>query len=203
MNIFISGLLTGFSVAAPIGPISMMCINNTLASGAMFGFLTALGASTADSIYGLIAALGFTAVISFSARYHAALQLGGGILIILIGLTKFFFGSTDTGIRRQYTGRNILKEYFLVFSSTLSNPYTVSFFLSVFAAFSGKPAGGQHLGLAFQYAAGIFVGTAAWWLILSLVIGAFNKAISPKAIFYIRKISALMIAAIGVYAILR
>jgi len=201
MNIFISGFLTGFSVAAPIGPVSLICINNILARGTFFGFLSCLGASTADTIYGLVAGLGFAFVIDFSSRYHHPIQLAGGILIILIGLVKFFRdGNSDTAACDR-NGSSFLRDYAVVFTSTLSNPFTVCFFLSVFSAFSEKPAG--HYGGAFEYAAGIFSGTASWWLILSCTVGAFNKAISPKTIQRIRRLSALLIAAIGVYALLR
>jgi threonine/homoserine/homoserine lactone efflux protein len=202
MNLFVSGLLTGFSVAAPIGPVSLICIDHTLARGTVYGFVTGLGASTADTLYGLIAALGLTMVADVSMRYHTPIRMVGGILIILIGLYQFFLnnrGTTAASCQPQGT----LKGFALVFTSTLSNPFTVCFFLSVFSAFAGGSAAGHDYRRAFAYAGGIFAGTALWWLFLSFCVGFFKKALSDSTLVLIRKFAALLIVAIGAYALMR
>lgn len=200
MNLFFSGLVAGFSVAAPIGPVSLLCINQMLARGSLRGFSTALGASTADTIYGVVAALGLTMVTSFSTRYHTTIQMLGGVLIILIGLYQFLISRRAATHPGECGEQSVARGFILVFTSTLSNPFTVCFFISVFSAFAGA---GNSYRTAFFYAAGIFFGTAAWWLLLSLVIGFFKKALSEKNLVLIRQISAVLIVALGVYALLR
>jgi threonine/homoserine/homoserine lactone efflux protein len=200
VRIFLSGIITGFSVAAPIGPISLLCVNHALARGALYGFFTSLGASTADTIYGLIAGLGLTMVVDLSGRYHEPIRMAGGLLLVGIGLYQLFAGSRRHAAK-ECSSESVLKGYAVVFTSTLANPFTVCFFLSVFSAFAGKTAHAYQR--ALEYAAGIFVGTAFWWFILNFSVGLLQKTISPGTVSLIRRLSALLIAALGVYALVR
>ncbi len=190
-------------MAAPIGPVSLICINHLLSRGMWYGFSTALGASTADAFYGLIAGLGLTFVAEFSVRYQWTLQLAGGILIVAIGIFLLFRSASPEKGGKSCQGRSVWRGFLLVFTSTLSNPFTVCFFISVFSAFAVQPAGAAKYARAMQYSAGIFAGTAAWWLLLSVFVGLFKKALTPGGIRAIRILSAVMITAIGIYALLR
>jgi threonine/homoserine/homoserine lactone efflux protein len=200
MKVFLSGIITGFSVAAPIGPVSLLCVNHALARGALYGFLTSLGASTADTIYGLIAGLGLTMVIDLSGRYHDPIRMAGGLLLVVIGIYQLLAGNRQHSAK-ECSGESVLKGYAVVFTSTLSNPFTVCFFLSVFSAFAAKSTHAYQR--ALEYAAGIFVGTAFWWFILNFSVGFLQKTISPRAVTLIRNLSALLIAALGIYALVR
>jgi threonine/homoserine/homoserine lactone efflux protein len=62
LTFFARGLAIGFAIAAPVGAIGLLCIRRTLADGRLVGFVSGLGAATADAVYGAIAALGLTAV---------------------------------------------------------------------------------------------------------------------------------------------
>src|SRR3954464_10172026 len=87
MSHFLQGLILGFSIAAPIGPIGLLCIGRSLNDGRAAGFISGLGAATADAVYGLVAALGLTAITRMLIDYRAWLQLGGGIFLLYLGLT--------------------------------------------------------------------------------------------------------------------
>src|SRR4051812_27702023 len=90
---FLQGLILGFSIAAPVGPIGLLCIQRTLSRGRLHGFVSGLGAATADACYGLIAAFGLTAVISFLLGFQFWLELGGGIFLLGLGVKTLLSSS--------------------------------------------------------------------------------------------------------------
>jgi threonine/homoserine/homoserine lactone efflux protein len=69
----IRGLLIGFSIAAPLGPIGVSCIKRTLAEGRASGFSCGLGAASADAVYGGVAAFGLISISSFLVDYQPRL----------------------------------------------------------------------------------------------------------------------------------
>jgi threonine/homoserine/homoserine lactone efflux protein len=151
----------------------------------------------------LIAALGLTAVSVFSMQHQAAIRLAGAVLIILIGLYQFLLTYRAGAPDRDHQAPGVAKGFALVFTSTLSNPFTVCFFLSVFSAFSGTGAAAHTYRRAFAYAGGVGVGTAAWWLILTVCTGLFSRMLSAPVLAVIRKLAALLIVGIGIYALVR
>ena len=98
---FLRGLLIGFSIAAPVGPIGVLCIRRTLAEGRVYGFVSGLGAATADATYGSIAGFGLTFIASFLVSQGLWLRLIGGLFLVYLGLRTFLTKpaapSADTG----------------------------------------------------------------------------------------------------------
>src|SRR5512140_55242 len=88
--LFLRGLLIGFSIAAPVGPIGVLCIRRTLASGRLAGLLSGLGAATADAFYGLLSAGGLTVISSFLIGHQTWLRLAGGVFLGYLGVKTFF-----------------------------------------------------------------------------------------------------------------
>ncbi|MEM8536119.1 MAG: LysE family translocator, partial [Chloroflexota bacterium] len=66
-NLFVRGIIIGFLIAAPVGPIGVLCIRRTLTDGQIAGLISGLGAATADAVYGCIAGFGLTFVATFLA----------------------------------------------------------------------------------------------------------------------------------------
>ena len=85
-NLLLSGILIGFSIAAPVGPIGVLCIRRTLAEGHAAGFISGLGAATADAIYGCIAGFGLTLVARFLMDQQVWLRLFGGAFLCYLGV---------------------------------------------------------------------------------------------------------------------
>ncbi|HEY9651627.1 MAG TPA: LysE family transporter, partial [Coleofasciculaceae cyanobacterium] len=86
ISFFIKGLIIGFSIAAPVGPIGVLCIHRTLTQGCVSGLVSGLGAATADAIYGSIAGLGLTFLSSVLIHQQRWLQLFGGAFLCYLGI---------------------------------------------------------------------------------------------------------------------
>ena len=86
LPLFAPGLLFGLAIAAPVGPIGLLCIQRTLNQGRLAGLLSGLGAATADGFYGSVAAFGLSLVSDFLVAQQRWLQLVGGLFILFLGL---------------------------------------------------------------------------------------------------------------------
>jgi threonine/homoserine/homoserine lactone efflux protein len=84
--LFLKTFLLGLSIAAPVGPIGLLCIQRTLRSGMSAGFVSGLGAATADACYGAVAAYGLAAASQFLLEYRRLLAFGGGAFLLYLGL---------------------------------------------------------------------------------------------------------------------
>jgi len=160
----LKGIAIGFAIAAPVGPIGVLCIRRTFAEGRVAGFVTGLGAATADAFYGAVAGFGLTAVSGFLIGFQNELRLGGGLFLCALGMKTFFDGPAGAAPRVQGVG--LAQAYAATVTLTLTNPATLLSFVAVFA---GAGLGQQAYGTAQALAivTGVFLGSAAWWLLLS------------------------------------
>jgi threonine/homoserine/homoserine lactone efflux protein len=163
----LKGLILGFSIAAPVGPIGLLCIQRTLQRGRLTGFVSGLGAATADACYGLVAALGLSTVISFLLGLQLWLQLGGGLFLLGLGLKTLLATPRPATAAASPERASLASAFASVLVLTLANPATI---LSFFAVFAGLGINAQS-GSALSLVAGVFLGSAAWWLILSFLAG--------------------------------
>lgn len=191
---FLKGLLLGFSIAAPVGPIGVLCIRRTLAYGRRSGLTSGLGAATADALYGCVAAFGLTAISHFLVHHQWWLRFGGGGFLFYLG-TRIFLsrpgGAPPAARRLALTG-----DYFSTFFLTLTNPLTLLSFAAIFAGLGLGTAGGTFL-IAGMLVAGVFLGSALWWWILSSGISAFRHRFNPRGLGWINRISGLVILGFG------
>ena len=158
------GVVIGFAIAAPVGPIGVLCIRRTFAEGRAAGLATGLGAATADAFYGAVAALGLTAVSGLLLGYQSELRLAGGLFLCALGLRTF--QATPSSIPGRLQGRGLAQSYATSVALTLTNPATILSFIAVFAgAGLGQQAYGRPDALALVL--GVFFGSALWWLMLS------------------------------------
>src|SRR5437868_1618115 len=124
MSPFLQGLVIGFSIAAPVGPIGLLCIRRSVAHGRAAGFVSGLGAATADALYGVVAALGLTAVTTALLAHRAWLQLGGGIFLVGLGIATFRSRPPTSAAREAETAR-LPAAYASTLALTLTNPMTI------------------------------------------------------------------------------
>src|SRR5512135_2615737 len=115
----LKGFLLGFAIAAPVGPIGVLCIRRTLADGRLIGFLSGLGAATADMFYGSIAAFGITALQQLLVRQQGWLRLVGGVFLLYLGLRTFFAAPSAQAAQTQGT-RGRLGAYLSILGLTLT-----------------------------------------------------------------------------------
>lgn len=197
-GLYVRGLVIGLSIAAPVGPIGVLCIRRTLAAGRLVGLASGLGAATADAIYGCMAAFGLTFLSSFLISKQLWLSLVGGIFLCYLGWRTFrarpaaMGGDTgDGGLAAAYASTFIL---------TLTNPMTILSFAAVFAGL-GVGAASGYAG-ALLTVCGVFCGSALWWLMLSFGVGLVRRQIDQSKMVLINRISGIIIVGFGVLALL-
>ncbi len=194
----IKGLIIGLSISVPVGPIGILCIRRTLAQGRVIGFLSGLGAATADGFYGAIAGFGLTFLVNFIIGKQYWLHLIGGGLLVILGVKTFLAKPAEGGV--PVNGNSPLHAYLSTFFLTLTNPLTIIFFVAVFAGL-GVGSEGDHYLLAGILVAGIFIGSAMWWLVLSGFTGLLQKLLNPRRLRWLNRISGLIILGFGLFAL--
>ena len=198
-GLFIKGFIIGFSIAAPVGPIGILCIQRTLAGGNVQGLVTGLGAATADALYGFIAAFGLTFISNFLVDQSLWFRIIGGLFLCYLGIRAFFKKTREQTV--SLADSTVLSAYGTTFFLTLTNPMTILFFAGVFAGL-GIVSESIHYASAGLMVIGVFTGSGAWWLFLSAATGIFRNKISESKLAIVNKISGIIIVAFGVAALI-
>ena len=198
-GLFFKGFIIGFSIAAPVGPIGILCIQRTLAAGNVQGLVTGLGAATADAIYGFIAAFGLTFISNFLVEQSIWIRLIGGLFLCYLGI-KASLSKPQSQVL-SVANRNTISSYGTTFFLTLTNPMTILFFAGVFAGLGMVSKSIQYTSAGLMVI-GVFIGSGAWWLILSSAAGILRNKINESKLAWVNKISGLVILAFGVGAVL-
>lgn len=197
-NYLISGLIIGFSVAAPVGPIGVLTIRRTLTEGRISGFVTGMGAAMADTVYGIIAGFGLTAISSFLLTQEFWLKLIGGLFLLFLGIKFFVTKPASKAANVQSNGlfNNFISTFFL----TVTNPTTILSFLAIFAGL-GLGTTKTDYSSSITLVLGVFIGSALWWLILSSIVSFFQSKITPDRLIWINRLSGLIIISFGLFAL--
>ncbi len=198
-GLFIKGFVIGFSIAAPVGPIGILCIQRTLADGNVQGLVTGLGAATADAIYGLIAAFGLTFISNFLVDQSIWFRFFGGFFLCYLGIRAISRKTSTQSV--SMANRTSLSAYGTTFFLTLANPMTILFFAGVFAGL-GIVSKSIHYAEASLMVIGVFSGSAVWWVFLSGATGIFRNKINESKLALVNKISGLVILAFGIAALI-
>ena len=203
----VRGVVIGFSIAAPVGPIGVLCIRRTLAEGRMAGLFTGLGAAAADAFYGAIAALGLTALTDALVGGQVWIRLIGGAFLLYLGVKTFRAepldrpASQDGPAGSAISSRGGLMGAFAsTFLLTLTNPMTILSFVAVFAALGLGTTDPDPLSAA-GLVLGVFVGSALWWLTLSGATGLFRSRLDRRGLLWVNRLSGTVIVTFGVAAI--
>jgi threonine/homoserine/homoserine lactone efflux protein len=196
---FLNGVALGLSIAAPVGPIGVLCIRRSIAHGTLTGLSSGLGAATADAAYGSVAAFGLTAVSGFLVRQQFVLGVMGGGFLCYLGIRTFLSppgrdaaSSGTSGIAAAYGSTLLL---------TLANPATILSFVAVFAGLGLGAA--VDYGSAYRIVLGVFLGSASWWLILSTGVGIMRSRMKDAWMRAINRVSGVILFAFGIYAFCR
>jgi len=164
LSFLLRGLLIGFSIAAPVGPIGVLCIRRTLAAGRAVGLVSGLGAATADAIYGCIAGFGLTFISNFLIGQQVWLRLLGGGFLCYLGLRTFLSKPAEQATSAP--GKGLVDAYTSTFFLTVTNPMTILSFAAIFAGLGAGGASGNYVSAAVLVV-GVFIGSALWWFLLS------------------------------------
>ena len=194
-----TGLALGLSIAAPVGPVGVLCIRRTLAYGRPYGFVSGLGAATADAIYGAIGALGLNFVSGLLIDQQMPLRLVGGLFLWYLGIRTFMAAPSEQTPAANASG--LLGAYLSTLALTLTNPLTILSFAAIFAGLGLGSAGGDYA-IASHLVAGVFLGSALWWAFLSSGVGLFRGRLSSSGLRWLNRISGAVIVGFGLAALL-
>lgn len=201
ITILLRGIVIGFSIAAPVGPIGVLCIRRTLNDGRTIGFASGMGAATADAFYGCVAAFGLTLVSDFLIGQKFWLSLIGGLFLITLGVKNFISCPSDSSSPDSPRGRGLIAAYASTLFLTLTNPATILSFIVIFAGL-GIVNETRDSFAAFILVIGVFIGSALWWLSLSLGVGFFRDRFNATAMIWVNRISGMIIGTFGIAALL-
>jgi threonine/homoserine/homoserine lactone efflux protein len=193
-DFFAKGVAIGFVIAAPVGPIGVLCIRRTLAHGRVAGLVSGLGAAAADAFYGGVAAFGLTVISDFLIGQSHWLRVVGGAVLCLLGVRMLL--ATPAGEAPQVKLNPLFGAFGSTFFLTLTNPMTILAFAAVFAGL-GLGGGATGYVAATVLVTGVFLGSAVWWLGLSVGVGLFRNMMQRRALVWTNRISGFIILAFG------
>ncbi|MBF0211779.1 MAG: LysE family transporter, partial [Desulfamplus sp.] len=189
----------GFSIAAPVGPIGVLCIRRTLADGRAYGLISGLGAASADAIYGAIAGFGLTFISNFLVSQQMWLRLIGGIFLCYLGV-KTLWAKPAEQVALVKKNRGLVGAYASTFFLTLTNPMTIISFAAIFAGLGLANIDSNYVSATILIS-GVFIGSTAWWFILSIGVGLFRERFTNYGLQWVNRISGVIITSFGLIAL--
>jgi len=199
IGFLLKGVIIGFSIAAPVGPIGLLCIRRTLAEGRTAGLVSGLGAATADAIYGCIAGFGLTFISTLLIRQQVWFRIVGGLFLCYLGLKVFLSRPTEQTASAK--GNGLIGAYASTFFLTLTNPMTILSFAAIFAGLGVASTSGNYIS-ASVLVLGVFSGSALWWLLLSGGVAFFQTKFNIRELKWVNRISGIVILLFGLYVLL-
>ena len=200
LALFLKGLVIGFAIAAPVGPIGVLCIQRSLHDGFKIGLMTGIGAALADGTYGLIAAFGLTAISSMLVAHQFWIRIIGGLFLLYLGVKIFLTPPRErsaVGNSDRSPWHACATTYFL----TITNPMTILSFVAIFAGLGLGSTSVDYTG-AVLLVIGITLGSAIWWLLLSGGVAyILHKRVNPFLMKIINWISGSIILIFGLIAL--
>lgn len=193
--LFLKAAGVGLAVAAPVGPMSVLCMRRTLARGWRQGLAVGCGIAVGDGTYGLVAALGLVGISRFMLAHDRPLHIAAGFFLIWLGLKTFRTRHCAETGGAPVPARGWMKEFMTAYPLTLTNPPTIIMFAALFAVLA--PPGGFGLGGAMATVAGVLTGSLLWWCFLVAMVGGFRHAIGDAARRWIDRIAGIVLAGFG------
>jgi threonine/homoserine/homoserine lactone efflux protein len=191
------GLIIGFTIAAAVGPITLLVIRRTIAHGGLYGFASGLGVATADASYAAVAAFGLTAITAVLVSGHVLLGIVGGAVIAIMGLRTMVARPTGPATDAERPG--MAGAFASIYALTMTNPLTIVLYAGVFASI-GLVAGSSFVDAAVLTLAA-WLGSTAWWVILCSIVGWARGRVSTTALLWVNRISGAALVVFGLYAI--
>jgi threonine/homoserine/homoserine lactone efflux protein len=209
--ILIQGIIFGFFLALPVGPVGVLCVQRTLAEGRLHGLLSGLGAAVGDALFGAIAAFGVSAVKDWLEAHQDDLRIVGGFVLFVLA-ARTVFGSRGTRLRKpvkrsenenenRVVTQSLVKDFISTFMLAVTNPITLIAFAGLLATL-GITDAGASVGNASILVVGVFLGSAGWWLAISTTAGVFRPFVDGTYQVWMNRVSAGILFGFGIYALL-
>jgi threonine/homoserine/homoserine lactone efflux protein len=189
----VKGIVVGIVIALPVGPVGVLCVRRTLFEGPSFGFVSGLGAATADTIFGIVAGFGLTIIRDFMLRFQDWFGAAGGLFLLVIGIKALL--SAGTQEPEPLSDEAHIGAFFSTFVLTITNPITILAFAAIFAKVGiDNAAGLLDIGVLV---AGIFLGSMMWWLGLSFGIAALKRVFGTIRLVWLNRVSGVILVISG------
>ena len=200
VGFLLRGLALGFAIAAPVGPIGVLCIRRTLANGRLNGLVSGLGAATADMLYGAVAAFGLTAISSLLLNERVWIHVIGAIFLAYLGVRTLLARPAPL-VKAATNGAGLAGAYASTVGLTLANPATIISFAAVFAGLgvAGTRAGYSTAALLVL---GVFCGSALWWVVLSTGVSLLRARVTPRVLRCVNVVSGAILVGFAVVSLL-
>ena len=194
--ILLKGVLVGVIIAVPAGPVGVLCIRRTIFNGRLAGFVSGLGAATADSVFGIIAGFGLTFISDLLLEFETWLRLGGAGFLLYIGISALR-ADPLRGSRNTRDPEDLLADYASTFALTITNPITILAFVAIFAGigFTGEEA---TIGRAAILVLGVWLGSLIWWAGLAFGAGMLRMTFQRHHLLWISRGSGGILVLSGV-----
>jgi len=196
--IILKAILIGFGIAAPVGPIGLLCIKYNLNYGMKEGMVVGLGAAVADATFAFIAGLGFVAITSLLIQSNSYIKIIGGLFLIYLGIKDYLKVSKLQSLP-EVKRKNMLKIFINTYLLTLTNPMTILMFAGIISSFDIVTNSLLEVVLIII---GVFFGSMLWWVILSVFLHITKKRLSKRLLNYINKMSSAILIIFGLYALI-
>jgi len=200
IGLLIKSFVIGLSIAAVVGPISVLCIQRTLSRGYVYGLISGLGVATADGTYGSIAAFGLTAISTFLVNEEVWIRAIGGAFLLYLGIRTMMSKPAEKAAAAA-KARNLPGAYASILLLTLTNPLTILSFAAIFAGIGVSGGKGGYLA-ATLVVLGVFLGSATWWLLLTSGVSLLRKKITPRWLAWLNRISGAVLMIFGIVALI-
>jgi threonine/homoserine/homoserine lactone efflux protein len=203
--LILSGVGMGLVAAVPVGPVNIICIRRTFAFGPVNGFVSGLGGALGDGIFAAISGFGLTWAAQLIQGYAVAIELVGGLMMVIFGWRAVRAGRPPDRLEEEAPpdpektreGGNLFKAIASTFALTITNPATLLFFTGMFAGVGSLAGSSGDFADAGLIVAGVVLGSAGWWLILTTVIGLFHARIDGDRVLAINRVCGLLVALFG------
>jgi len=192
--VFIKGLIIGFVICAPMGPIGLFCIRKTLLDGRLAGFSAVLGASTVDALYCAIAGLGISFISNFLTNEKTLISLAGGLILIIVGIKFFFTKPADK--TPETKGGGLLSSFFSAALLMLTNPLAIIVFSAAFTAL-GVHGWKWNYSLTAALVLGVFAGSALWAPLLITLLSLFRFQFNGSQLILINRVAGAILFGFG------
>lgn len=200
MNYFFKGILIGFSIAAPVGPIGILTVHRSLRYGTMAGLATGMGAASADAVYGCVAGFGLTFISGFLLSWNTYLLWAGAFFLCSLGLAFLIKKPAPVSGAAQASFTTYPSAYLTSFFLTLTNPMTIMAFTAIFAGL-GLGMTEESYASAALLVAGVFIGSSIWWLALAFGVGQLKQKINDRFMAALNRAAGLVLLGFGLWSL--
>lgn len=191
----LKGIAVGIVIAVPVGPVGVMCVRRTIFEGKRAGFVSGLGAATADALFGCIAAFGLTFVSDWLIGYHQWLRIAGGCYLLYVGGSALL-AEPEPKQSAEPDAEGLLRDFLSTFALTLTNPITILAFLGIFSAL-GLSGADATFSRAAMMVLGVWLGSLLWWLALTLGLGSLFRSFEARHLKWVNRASGIILSLSG------